>query len=384
MVKLPPIINHCYLMVTENCPNDCEYCYLKDRRTHNEFPFEWMPKIKNMFTCYNKPRLIFFGGEPLVKTKLIKKIVKEYSNDFQFQVVTSGVVNFEEFMDDVYEPNKTNFDVQISWDGNVKTRPMHSGLFTYDSVYESIIKQLEKGRILVGRAVLNEESIKKFYETYLTYKELNKKYRFGGDFTIAHQIHFLDSFYKDIENQLSLIYNDIKEDLDNNLIPYIPDILLKYMSNIIQNIQAISCDVGTHVVIKPNGDIYPCTILSQKDERFKLGNINDSDVDTEIINDLRYKSQCNKDCPARTICDGGCRFERIIHFPNDWKCNVCNHTCSIYKTIYEVTSTFLNNLSKDNLEKIYAYMNQYNMFRTDYDNCKELNNQERMLHEISN
>lgn len=59
MVKLPPIINHAYLMVTEFCPLRCEYCYIKNRHIMNEFPFEWMEKVKKMFTCYNKPRLIF-------------------------------------------------------------------------------------------------------------------------------------------------------------------------------------------------------------------------------------------------------------------------------------------------------------------------------------
>ena len=375
MVKLPPIINHCYLMVTEQCPLRCKYCYIKDRETPNEFDFKWMDKVKNMFTCYNKPRIIFFGGEPLVKLELIKKIVEKYNNDFQFQVVTNGCVNFHQFMDEVYEPNRNKFDVQISWDGKVDTRKTFGQTSTYNNVYKSIEKELRKGRILIGRAVLNEESVKTFYETYKTYQKLNREYKFGGDFTIAHQLHFLDSFAIDLKEQLNLIYEDVKEQLLSNEKFYLPNILLKTISNMLQNkTDVISCDIGTHIVIRPNGDIYPCTILSQKDERFKLGNINSS-IDTEIINDLRYGSHCQKDCKFKSICDGGCRYERIIHYPNSWKCNVCNHTCDIYKSIFESTDIFLQSLNTKQQDKLFKYLQDYNMFCIEYDNCVEVDNQ---------
>ena len=60
-IKLPPIITHAYIMVTEQCNLRCQYCYIKNRDIKNEFPFEWMEKVKKMFTCYNKPRIIFFS-----------------------------------------------------------------------------------------------------------------------------------------------------------------------------------------------------------------------------------------------------------------------------------------------------------------------------------
>lgn len=378
MVKLPPIINHAYLMVTEFCPLRCEYCYIKDRATMNEFPYEWMEKVKRMFTCFNKPRIVFFGGEPLVKVDLIKKIVENYSNDFQFQVVTNGCVNFHKFMDEVYEPNRNNFDVQISWDGNTTTRPFVNGDKTYESVYSNIIEELEKGRILVGRAVLNEESVKCFYQTFDTYRTLNRKYKFGGDFTIAHQPSFKESYAKDLYEQTKMVFQSIKEDFHKDERIYIPDILLKIVTNMIEQKEVISCDIGTHVVIKPNGDIYPCTILSQQDERFKLGNLN-TNVDTEIITDLRYKARCKKDCAFKSLCDGGCRYERIINFPNNWKCEVCSHSCDIYEALYNAANEFLESLDEDENSILMKILNSYNIFKVSYDNGMEINRNERML-----
>lgn len=378
MVRLPPIINHAYLMVTEFCPLRCEYCYIKDRATMNEFPYELMEKVKHMFTCFNKPRLVFFGGEPLVKVDLIKKIVENYSNDFQFQVVTNGCVNFHKFMDEVYEPNRNNFDVQISWDGNTTTRPFVNGDKTYESVYSNIIEELEKGRILVGRAVLNEESVKCFYQTFDTYRILNRKYKFGGDFTIAHQPSFKESYAKDLYDQTKMVLQSIKEDFHKDERIYVPDLLLKVITNMIEQKEVISCDIGTHVVIKPNGDIYPCTILSQQDERFKLGNLN-TNVDTEIITDLRYKSKCQKDCAFKALCDGGCRYERILNFPNDWKCEVCSHTCDIYESLYNATKEFLESLNDEENTILMKVINSYNLFKVSYDNGLEMNHNERML-----
>ena len=89
-------------------------------------------------------------------------------------ILTNGCVNFHKFMDEVYEPYRNNFDVQISWDGNTTTRPFVNGDKTYESVYSNIIEELEKGRILVGRAVLNEDSVKCFYQTFDTYRMLNR------------------------------------------------------------------------------------------------------------------------------------------------------------------------------------------------------------------
>lgn len=373
MVRLPPIINHAYLMVTEFCPLRCEYCYIKNRHIMNEFPFEWMEKVKKMFTCYNKPRLIFFGGEPLVKIDLIEKIVNTYKNDFQFQVVTNGCVNLPEFMERIYEPNKNIFDVQISWDGNDQTRIMANGNISNTKVYDTLISELKKDRIFEGRCVLNEVSVKNFFNTYKIFKELHKQYKFGGDFTIAHQPLFPESFHNDLEKELNKVFNEIKNDLIEKKY-FIPRFLLKIITNILQNKPVISCDIGTHVVIKPNGDVYPCTILSQQDERFKLGNIN-TNIDTEIINDLRYKSQCQKDCAFKSICDGGCRYERIKNFPNSWQCNICSHTCNIYESIYKSTTQFINSLNDKESEVLFSIINDYNMWKIDYDNGVEVDNQ---------
>ena len=342
-------------------------CYIKNRDAKNEFSYDWIETLKNSFTCLNKPRLIFFGGEPLLKIDLIKRIVDNYKNDFQFQVVTNGTVNLHKFINEIYKPNKSIFDIQISWDGNNNTRKTASKKSTNDIVYNNIINELENGGAFEARCVINDESVNYMFNTYKTFKEFYFKYPFSGDFTIAHQLSFNDDFSIKLGKELEKIYNDIILQLDTDNF-FMPRFLLKIITNILQNTSVISCDIGTHVVIKPNGDIYPCTILSQQDERFKLGNIK-TYVDTEIITKLRTPASCQKNCQFKNVCDGGCRYERIKLFPNDWECKVCNHTCKIYEIIYLKSKEFLDKIDENKKDKLLKYINEYNLWSIDYVDC---------------
>lgn len=364
-IKLPPFVTYAFLMVTESCPLRCEYCYIKDRNANNEFPFEWMEKVKKMFTCSCKPRIIFFGGEPLLKVDLIKRIVEKYKDDFVFQVVTNGVVNLHGFLTEVYEPYRNIFDIQLSWDGNDKTRIMVNGKESNNIVYENLIKELKNGYAFEGRCVIDDNSVKTLYQTYKTFEKLSKEYLFSADFTIVHQPQFGQSYCKDLREQLEKVYNDIKKSLEKDNYIFIPRMILKFISNIYENQPVVSCDVGNYVVIRPNGDVYPCTILSQIDDRFKMGNINDN-IDTEIINDLRFKSACTKDCPWKMLCDGGCRYERIKNYPLEWCSTICQHSCEITQVIFETTMNFIKSLSEIEKDKLMKILYNYNIWSVDY------------------
>ena len=102
-------------------------------------------------------------------------------------------------------------------------------------------------------------------------------------------------------------------------------------------------------------------------------------IDTEIITTLRYKAKCQKECAFKSLCDGGCRYERIINFPNDWKCEVCSHSCDIYEALYNVTKEFLDSLDDNEREILLKIINSYNLFKVSYDNGLSINRNERML-----
>lgn len=59
-----------YLMLTEACPLRCEYCYIKDRDNPARMSRDTMNLM--MKKVQTKPRIIFFGGEPLLGIDDIK------------------------------------------------------------------------------------------------------------------------------------------------------------------------------------------------------------------------------------------------------------------------------------------------------------------------
>ncbi|MBF1108585.1 MAG: radical SAM protein, partial [Solobacterium sp.] len=50
-----------YLMLTEACPNRCEYCYIKGRDNPATMTFE---QIDQIIQTEKPSRILFFGGEP--------------------------------------------------------------------------------------------------------------------------------------------------------------------------------------------------------------------------------------------------------------------------------------------------------------------------------
>ena len=85
-----------YLMLTEACPNRCEYCYIKGRDNPKTMTFE---QIENIIETERPTRILFFGGEPLLCLDLIEKTMEKYYSKIKFQIVTSTVVNFKEFIE---------------------------------------------------------------------------------------------------------------------------------------------------------------------------------------------------------------------------------------------------------------------------------------------
>ena len=78
MDKFPDCITHAYVMLTEECPCRCEYCWVKDRANHLTITEDKIEALVNRFSGNTKPLLIFFGGEPLLKQDLIANTVEKY------------------------------------------------------------------------------------------------------------------------------------------------------------------------------------------------------------------------------------------------------------------------------------------------------------------
>jgi uncharacterized protein len=358
MIKqfVPHYIHDLYVMVTEFCPLRCKYCYVNGRENHEPINIEYVGKAINFFS--HKPKVIFFGGEPLSALPKIKEIIQVYGDKMErFQVITSGLVNLDEFIDEVYIPSRDKFDLQISWDGVADNRVLPNGENTQAQVYNNIIKLLQRGIGFQIRCVINENNVANMFEIYKTFKELRHKFKIClGDFTIVHQSNI--AIDEELERQLDKILKDISA--SENLF-YIPQFLMQHITNVIIGKPAASCDVGNYLVLKRNGDIYPCTILSQLG-KYKIGDVDS--IDTEVIEALTIRpSECYA-CEYSCICDGGCRFERIANFGDGWEQEICKHTCMNMKGIYNSIYNWYHRLKDRTLINNFLYSQR--MMWTDY------------------
>jgi uncharacterized protein len=344
-------------MLTEQCPLDCVYCYIKNRKDDTQLRFEYVEKLSSLFDKNTKPKIIFFGGEPLLKLELINDIVNEFKDKFTFQVVTSGVLNWNKFIDEIYIRNKDIFDLQVSWDGlNNTNRTLRNGFEVGNFVLKSVYDSLEKSIPIQIRSVINEQNVSDLFKIYLTFRNIKKDFPwFTGDMTIVHQVVFPSFFIEKLKSELELVLKNISSDLENfGLNVFIPQFILSKISAIVSGKRGGSCDVGNYIVLRPNGYLYPCTMLSQYDDNFSFGHIDSENFRWEIIEKLKKLSlvQKCKECKFYSICDGGCRYERLLAFGEDWNKKVLETTCLISELWYNTVSDFISNLDKKSFDII--------------------------------
>ncbi len=373
LAKIPAHINHVYIMMTEACPLDCEYCYIKDRKTRNSVSDEHIDSLIESFE-YKEPRIIYFGGEPLLELNHIKEVTERWKHRCQFQVITSGLVNFDKFVDEVYLPNKSKFDIQISWDGYYNdNRVLRNGTNKQDRVISTIISTLEMGIPLQVRSVINDENIDNLYKIYQTYAHLKSLYpQLTGDITIAHQKHFKDDFPEKFRQQLVLCLDHARRDIENGIEPYFPLEFMKKMTTVLSERRVSSCDAGNYLVLKPSGALYPCTILSQQNDEvdFIMGQVGDRDLDYDQMDRMRKPSEAPicKTCNVRAVCDGGCRYERVANFGKEWMGKVCGFTCGVSEAWYFEMKNWILSLSDPVYRKVIQRLSLFNNWVINYDN----------------
>lgn len=314
----PQYIKSYYLMLTEKCPLRCKYCYINDRANGQSIDISTIDNFMRKLDNRNRQlsRIIFFGGEPLLEIDKMKYVINNYGNTIAaFQVVSSGIVNIDKFINEVYSLCKNKFEIQISWDGNDDTRVTENNISVNDIVKNKTIKFLLDNHIKFQvRTVINELNIDNFYNIYRFHRRMYNEYKeYYADFTLAHQPYYPDDFGDKLKNQLNKILDSIVEDLKyQKNKPYIPPMILSLIYHYAVGEPLIGCNVGMEIIIRPNGDIFPCTMLSQLGDRFKMGNVNTStECNNEIIDELlKQPSECSL-CEYSKKCLGGCKYEKI-------------------------------------------------------------------------
>lgn len=338
------------LNVVHDCNLKCKYCFAEEgeyKGARQIMSAEVGKKAIDFVIKKSGPRrnieVDLFGGEPLMAFNNIKEIV-EYAKEqgkihnkvIRFTMTTNATLLNDEVMEYI---DKNMGNIVLSIDGrkevNDKVRVRADGSGCYDSILPKIKKMVE----------MRDEA---------------KQYYVRGTFTRNNT-----DFFEDVKHLADLGFKEVsiepvvlpdndplslrKEDLPQIFEQYdkLYKELLKrkqegnefkfYHFNIdIQGGPCVykrisGCGAGhEYVAITPLGEVYPCHQFIGN-ESFKMGNVYEDELNTEISESLKSAHIYNKpkcrECWARFYCSGGCQannynFSGDVHVPYEIGCEM--------------------------------------------------------------
>jgi len=168
------------LFLTTDCNLRCDYCYNTGLKKQ-ELTFERAKKIIDWFYQQAKADergIAFFGGEPLLKIDLIRKIViykKTKYPEIVYSITTNGTLIKKENIE-LLKPFKY---VSVSIDGPKEVNDVHrrlkNGKGSFDSIDFNLLRELKNLHI---NSVITPKNIYQLYKTVVFFHKFNVKYSF--------------------------------------------------------------------------------------------------------------------------------------------------------------------------------------------------------------
>lgn len=141
-----------YITLGFECNFNCKYC-LEEKK---KIDFQ-VPKLSNKLLRfldnynYNKTKIMFWGGEPLLYFDSIQKIISRYKEKFTYGTITNGALLSQEIVK-YFEENKVSFalshdgkatkytrDIDVLKNKKIKNLLLNTSSFTnFSSVYSAV------------------------------------------------------------------------------------------------------------------------------------------------------------------------------------------------------------------------------------------------------
>jgi MoaA/NifB/PqqE/SkfB family radical SAM enzyme len=267
--------SHAQIAVTNACPQNCEYCYNKDRKgkvIDTETIKTVIRDLKEMGVFW----LGFTGGEPLLQKDIVK-ITESVGDECAVKLFTTGCTLSEQLARDL--KNAGLFSVSVSLD-HWKAEE-HDKVRNYPGAFQTALKAIEIfkniGGVHVGvSAVLSKDMIEKNQvEDFL-------------DFLIGLEIH--EAWLSECKPSIAEFWTDdlvITEQERLNLVElqdrYNKEgrITVNYLAHF-EGKEHFGCNAGHKMVyVDPFGEVSPCVFIP-----LTFGNVRDTSVRT-IVKEMR-------------------------------------------------------------------------------------------------
>jgi len=316
-----------HLILTDDCNLCCRYCKAKAFENLEEsegvralivdedLPVELDFDLDVLYGFLKKdpsPTLTFYGGEPLLRTDLIERIVREAPVK-RFMMQTNGIL-----LDRIAPEVLNRFvTILISLDGRKELTDANRGAGVYDKVMENIRKIRAHGYTgeLIARMTVTEKTdiVEEVHHLAsnpdYSFSSIHWQMdaNFAGDFSRRRFRQWAQDSYNPGIHRLVHDWIDHMEK-ERQVLSWYPfvdpmeDLLYKRESR-------LRCGSGyANYTIMTDGNIGPCPVMIGMSQYY-IGHISRShplELDTVLI-----QGEC-QDCRIRRFCGGRCLYSNIM------------------------------------------------------------------------
>lgn len=319
-----------YLYLTNQCPNRCKYCY--ESYNNSSISTDYIDKCIHR---YDPRKLVFFGGEPLLRLDLMEYTLNKYQGTRQFHVITSSMANWKDFIDLYF---KYKFTFQVSWDGYRDSRVDVNGCSIANRVLANINYAISRGCRFIIKTVINNSNIEEVPKLNKLYNRLYKEFGVDGQFCLARGQKRRKDWYSLFDTCYYCTFESMFEH------PYTMNVNM--LINYLDHTEAASCSGGTDISFFTDGtSLLSCDPIAYTKYRYD--------------NPDKFRTRCSSDdcrvdnCKYSYMCDGGCKYERMIQFKDEWHSNHTEDTCKMMEINHNMIERYLSSIkNKDYLYKI--------------------------------
>jgi uncharacterized protein len=317
-----------HIILTEECNSKCKYCYEKslkefDNGLNKKFKFDFSSptkseiKIKDLEKFLKKdsnPKVIFYGGEPLVNQKKLIEIMEGLKKlkNIRYFIQTNGKLLNELPKEYIIKFKK----ILISIDGNEKRTDFNRGKGTYEIVLKNIklIKNYFNGEIIARMTIspsINYESYDIFNQIKHLFLKTNRSFNsihwqldmgfYKFDFDEKKISKFIDNYNKNITSLLEYWLKKMEKGIVIKLYPFLGIFESLYYNKP----SKLRCGSGyANYTITTNGKLTCCPIMNNIKD-FEVGDIKNSNP-----NNLKkiFVSEPCLSCKYLHICGGRCLY----------------------------------------------------------------------------
>jgi uncharacterized protein len=326
-----------HIILTENCNSQCRYCYEKSEKEFGEkldkkFKFDFsascdsvvnIKELKKFILKDKEPKIIFYGGEPLLNIKKIIEIMDALP-DLEYYMQTNG-----KLLNELPKEYMNKFSkILISIDGNKRRTDFNRGKGTYDLILRNlnfIRKNGFNGEIVARMTISFTDGFADLV------KQIKHLLKIGfssihwqldmGFYESDYNKEKVDNFIRKYNNEVSKLIKFWIKNMKRGKVLKIYPLLGIFDSLYYRTKTKLRCGSGyANYTITTNGKIVACPITNCIKD-FEIGNIKTGNPNK--LKEISVIEPCTS-CDYLNLCGGRCLYSNHAKlWPEDGEKQIC-------------------------------------------------------------